>query len=229
MMVRTSWVLFARASVLFLVLVLHHTMTAGGAFAIRVEPVKPAKVKLSAAKSIASSLVFEVTPTKERKSALKDVIKRFRAVPGLIFGVYEEGINHFIVQSNAADSRELLELLPNSSAYRIVLLADNFVGGPFGFRFESGGYLFGLRCSAGTDAEDIAKSLGNSAMLVQAVNEKGRFLLWVPRSHCQHPCTDVIAARLANSSIEHSFDMSSEVGKRLNTSADKRQVGDDMR
>ena len=181
------------------------------------EPAKPAKVKLSTTKNIASSLIFEVTPTKQRKAALRDIITSFSAVPGLIYGVYEEGINDFIVQSNAADSRELLELLPKSSAYRISLLADNFIGGPFGFSFDNGGYLFGLRCSAGTDAEDIAKSLGNDAMLVQTVTEQGRFLLWVPRSQCQHPCSDVIAAKLLNSSIEHSFDMSSEVGRRLNT------------
>lgn len=216
-MVHTSWLLVVRVSVLFLVIVIQHILTAGDAFAIRAEPAKPAKVKLTTAKNIASSLILEVTPSKQRKPALKDAIKRFSTVPGLVFGVYEEGINHFIVQSNAADSRELLELLPKSSAYQISLLADNFIGGPFGFSFDNGGYLFGLRCSAGTDAEDIAMSLGNNAIVVQAVNEKGRFFLWVPRSQCQHPCTDVIAARLVNSSIEHNFDMSSEASKRLNT------------
>lgn len=167
--------------------------------------------------NIANHLVFEVTPSKFRKKALKWLHKQATSIKSHNFGIYEEGTNHIVIQSNVADSRVLLEKLINNhenTGYKSSIIQNITVLGPYGFKFDGGGTFIGIKCSNKYEISDIKKATNIEDAFIQATQDGDGFFLWLPKNRCTGNCIDEVEKKLNSNNIEYVVTAITEVGKR---------------
>jgi hypothetical protein len=197
----------------------------GNAIAIRIEdnPNSPSNKSESATprtfngNNIANHLVFEVVPSKFREKALKSLYKQATSIKGHIFGIYEEGINHIVIQSNIADSRVLLEKLignQKNAEFKMGLIQNVTVLGSYSFKFDGGGTFIGIKCSNKYEIADIKKATNIEDAFIQATQDGDGFFLWLPKNRCTGNCFDEVEKKLNSNNIEHVVTTVTEVGKR---------------